>query len=70
MDSRSGIVLLLIDDRLDGIVPSTPVPQRPTNGATKRKAAFDTPAVPKFNKADGMSSPSDARTNGNTNSVQ
>lgn len=70
MDSKSGIVLLLIDDRLDGIVPHTPVPQRPTNGATKRKAAFDTPAVPKFNKADGMSSPSDARPNGNTNSVQ
>ncbi|KAL2048259.1 hypothetical protein N7G274_000170 [Stereocaulon virgatum] len=50
---------------LDGIVPNTPVPQR-TNGSTKRKSAFETPAVPKFNKADGMSSPSDARTNGTT----
>ncbi len=56
--------------RLDGIVPNTPVPHRSTNGATKRKAPFDTPAVPKFNKADGMSSPSDARTNGSTTGVQ
>lgn len=61
---------LLIKRRLDGIVPNTPLPQRSTNGAMKRKAAFDTPAVPKFNKSDGMSSPSDARTNGNTNGVQ
>ena len=36
----------------------------------KRKAAFDTPAVPKFNKADGMSSPIDARTNGSANGIQ
>ena len=61
---------LLTENRLDGLVPNTPVPQRSTNGAMKRKAAFDTPAVPKFNKADGMNSPSDARTNGNTTSVQ
>lgn len=51
--------------RLDGIVPNTPVPQR-ANSLTKRKSAFETPAVPKFNKANGMSSPSDARTNGTT----
>ena len=49
--------------RLDSIVPNTPVPQR-VNGSIKRKSAFETPAVPKFNKADGMSSPSDARSNG------
>ncbi|KAL6721766.1 DNA-directed DNA polymerase alpha subunit pol12 [Lecanora helva] len=55
---------------LDGIVPNTPVPQRPKNGSVKRKSAFETPAVPKFSKADGMSSPSDARANGNTNTVQ
>ena len=63
-------VLLLTKNRLDGIVPTTPVPQRSTNGAMKRKAAFDTPAVPKFKKADGMDSPSDVRTNGNTTSAQ
>ena len=61
---------MLTENRLDGIVPNTPVPQRSTNGSTKRKAAFDTPAVPKFNKADGMSSPSDAKTNGNTTGIQ
>lgn len=70
VNSRLRIPTRLIEHRLDGIVPNTPIPQRSTNGATKRKAAFDTPAVPKFNKADGMSSPGDARTNGNTNSVQ
>ena len=63
-------LLMLTENRLDGIVPNTPVPRRSTNGAMKRKAAFDTPAVPKFHKADGMSSPSDARTNGNTTSIQ
>lgn len=61
---------MLTEDRLDGIVPNTPVPQRSSNGATKRKAVFDTPAVPKFNKADGMSSPSDARTSGNLAGIQ
>lgn len=69
MDSESSLKLLLNEDRLNGIVPNTPLPQRSTNGATKRKAIFDTPGVPKFNKTDGMSSPSDARINGNTNSV-
>ena len=49
--------------RLDSIVPNTPVPQR-ANASIKRKSAFETPAVPKFNRADGMSSPSDARSNG------
>ena len=62
--------LWLTTYRLDGIVPNTPMPYRSTNGSTKRKAAFETPAVPKFNKADGMSSPSDARTNGSTNGAQ
>ena len=70
VDPRRAIDLLLINDRLDGIVPNTPIPQRSTNGATKRKAAFDTPVVPKFNKAEGMSSPSDAKTNGTSNNVQ
>ena len=70
MNSRLEIHPLLNEDRLDGMVPITPIPQRFTNSAMKRKAAFDTPVVPKFNKADGMSSPSDGRTNGNTNSVQ
>ena len=51
------------------MVPNTPVPQR-ANNSSKRKAVFETPAVPKFNKTDGMSSPSDARTNGHINSVQ
>ena len=64
------VFLLLTGYRLDGIVPNTPVPQRSTSGATKRKVAFDTPAVPKFNKSDGMSSPSDARTTGITTGVQ
>ena len=68
--NKAGELLLLTGNRLDGIVPNTPVPQRSTNGAMKRKAAFDTPAVPKFKKADGMNSPSDARTNGNTTSAQ
>ena len=49
--------------RLDSIVPNTPAPQR-AMGSTKRKSAFETPAVPKFKRADGMSSPSDARSNG------
>ena len=68
VDPRKAISLLLIDNRLDGIMPNTPIPQRSTNG--KRKAAFDTPAVPKFNKSEGMSSPSDAKTNGIANDVQ
>jgi len=53
--------------RLDGIVPNTPVPRRSATGSAKRKAAFETPTVPKFNKTDGMSSPSDARAIANTN---
>ena len=54
---------MLTVSRLDSIVPNTPAPQR-ANGSIKRKSAFETPAVPKFNRADGMSSPSDARSNG------
>ncbi|KAL8701069.1 MAG: hypothetical protein Q9201_005111 [Fulgogasparrea decipioides] len=42
---------------IDGITPLQPS----TSGGNKRKAAFDTPSVPKFSKADGMSSPSDGR---------
>ncbi|KAL8913293.1 MAG: hypothetical protein Q9171_001857 [Xanthocarpia ochracea] len=38
----------------------TPI-QRSTGGSNKRKAPFETPSVPKFSKADGMSSPSDGR---------
>ena len=63
-------ILWLKIHRLDGIVPNTPVPQRSTNGSAKRKAAFETPSVPKFNKAEGMSSPSDARTNDKPNGAQ
>lgn len=62
--------MLMFMSRLDGITPSTPLQSRSANGPTKRKSTFETPAVPKFNKADGMSSPSDARQNGNTNGVQ
>lgn len=61
---------MLSNCRLDGMVPNTPVRQRSAQGSMKRKSAFGTPAVPKFNKANGMSSPSDARTNGNTNNTQ
>lgn len=53
--------------RLDGIVPNTPVPRRSATGSAKRKAAFETPTVPKFNKTEGMSSPNDARAIANTN---
>lgn len=60
---------MLILYRLDGIIPNTSVSHRSTNGATKRKAAFETPAVPKFSKADGMSSPSDARPNDSTTGI-
>ncbi|KAL8770519.1 MAG: hypothetical protein Q9209_003775 [Squamulea sp. 1 TL-2023] len=42
---------------LDSITPI----QRSTGGSNKRKAPDETPSVPKFNKADGMSSPSDGR---------
>ncbi|KAL8730371.1 MAG: hypothetical protein Q9166_004136 [cf. Caloplaca sp. 2 TL-2023] len=42
---------------LEGITPV----QKSTSGAIKRKGAFGTPSVPKFSKADGMSSPSDGR---------
>lgn len=52
------------------MVPNTPVPQRSANGSVKRKSAFESPAVPKFNKADGMSSPSDARTGSNAKGMQ
>ncbi|KAK4690248.1 DNA polymerase alpha subunit B, partial [Lecanoromycetidae sp. Uapishka_2] len=38
--------------------------------SAKRKSAFETPAVPKFSKSNGMSSPSDARANGDINRVQ
>lgn len=55
---------------MDGVAPNTSVPQRSSNTSAKRKSAFETPAVPKFCKANGMSSPSDARTGGNINGVQ
>ena len=55
---------------LDGVVPNTPLQKKSISGATKRKAPYETPAVPKFNKSDGMSSPVDARTNGNANGAQ
>ncbi|KAL8692639.1 MAG: hypothetical protein Q9218_002372 [Villophora microphyllina] len=42
---------------LDGITPV----QQSSSGGNKRKAAFETPSVPKFSKANGMSSPSDGR---------
>ncbi|KAL8786008.1 MAG: hypothetical protein Q9195_008389 [Heterodermia aff. obscurata] len=45
---------------LNGFVPNTPS-QRPPTGASKRKAVFETPAQPKAAKANGTSSPSDAR---------
>ena len=65
MSGRHGTSNRSFIRRLDGIVPNTPVPQC-ANSLTKRKSAFETPAVPKFNKANGMSSPSDIRTNGTT----
>lgn len=46
--------------RLDGLVPNTPLP-RANNSTAKRKAAFETPSVPKVPRANGMSSPSDSR---------
>ncbi|KAL8779464.1 MAG: hypothetical protein Q9213_006918 [Squamulea squamosa] len=42
---------------LDSITPI----QRSTGGSKKRKAPYETPSVPKFSKADGMSSPSDVK---------
>ena len=53
----------------DSTIPNTPLQHRSTKPSTKRKAAFETPAVPKFSKADGMSSPTDGRTNGQTNGL-
>lgn len=50
-------MILLTSPRLDSITPI----QRSTNGSNKRKAPYETPSVPKFNKADGMSSLSDGR---------
>ena len=49
--------LLLIDSRLD---VGTPL-RKSVSGSNKRKTTYDTPPVPKFSKADGMSSPSDGR---------
>ena len=43
-------------------MPNTPL-QRQPNSAPKRKAVFETPSVPKVNKSENMSSPSDARAN-------
>ena len=51
---------MLTVQRLNGVVPNTPS-QRPPTGASKRKAIFETPAQPKAARANGMSSPSDAR---------
>ena len=51
----------LIFIRFDGVVPNTPVPQHSASGSVKRKAPHHTPAVPKFNKTDVLSSPSDVR---------
>ena len=53
----------------DSTIPNTPLQHRSTKPATKRKAAFETPAVPKFSKADGMSSPTDGRANGQTSGL-
>ena len=43
-------------------MPNTPLQPQP-NGAPKRKAMFETPSIPKLNKSETMSSPSDARPN-------
>lgn len=46
---------------IDGLVPATPQPG-PTKGASKRKAAFETPSTSKINRSNRMSSPNDGRT--------
>ncbi|KAL8867942.1 MAG: hypothetical protein Q9174_005329, partial [Haloplaca sp. 1 TL-2023] len=51
--ARGGDMLGLIE----GITPV----QTSASGGNKRKAAFETPSVPKSSKANGMSSPSDGR---------
>ena len=51
------------------MVPNTPLQHR-SSGSVKRKAAFETPPVPKFQKADGMSSPTDARAGGLPNGIR
>ncbi|MCJ1396742.1 DNA-directed DNA polymerase alpha subunit pol12 [Xylographa bjoerkii] len=48
---------------LDGLTPNTPR-LATTNGASKRKAAFETPAFPKVNKSHPKSSPTDGRVGG------
>lgn len=68
--SRTDFRVTLIGSRLEGVVPDTPLQRRSTNGSVKRKSTFETPAVPKFNKAVGMSSPADVRANGNADGVQ
>ena len=61
---------MLIGERLEGVVPDTPLQRRSTNGSVKRKSTFETPVIPKFSKAEGMSSPADVRSNGNADGVQ
>ena len=46
--------------RLDGLVPNTPM-SRMTNGASKRKSAFETPKPSKVSKPVAKSSPTDGR---------
>ena len=53
--------------RIDGMIPNTPLHHRSTNGSIKRKSNFETPPVPKFNKRDGMSSPTDVRIENSAN---
>ena len=57
---------------LGGVSPDTPLQHRSTSMAMKRKAPYETPAVPKFRKGNRMSSPTDARgsENGNMDGVQ
>ncbi|MCJ1474789.1 DNA-directed DNA polymerase alpha subunit pol12 [Lambiella insularis] len=47
---------------LDGLTPGTPRAGT-TNGAPKRKAAFETPAAPKVSRSTTKSSPTDGRSN-------
>ena len=54
------VCLALSSHRLDGLVPNTPRPPT-TNGASKRKSAFETPMTSKVSKAVAKSSPTDGR---------
>ncbi|KAG8530445.1 uncharacterized protein KY384_004947 [Bacidia gigantensis] len=61
---RGGVVGDDVFGKLEGMTPNTPSQNRSISGSVKRKAANETPSVPKFSKTGGKRSPTEGRANG------